>query len=456
MRYHSPPISSELEGVPNTTRPFFRKGGEDVNEDTFFPSYHAPFNTETESKTELASQINDDQNQEDHLSPMREEVFRLFKILNEKGTYKAMNTAEGSEDKDWLTITGQTQKTWNTRKKDEEPWRLWREYKDNKKAYESYLKTVEMYNKGIIKKKPKEMKEPKEVLRQEGLELNNETTCILTASNILSKAAQKLNLKHDTLQLMSPKKIAESPAWTWAEPGMTKRPQPGDIFVFVALGEKITSAQTAMSRAQSITPKDIERLEKARNDAQKIFNAGMAKNDAQLDILRRAEDKLITDAEKPSKLSVIQAKEMVKAYKGALKIWAKNLKEANDRYEKAVNGIKMAEQQLKEARESGFHKDYFFFSHVGMFQSITKPLGVNPDPEKELWKTFDGGRTFFAKADNSGDKLVEKQGAKDTDRVYDPATNETWMNTAKPGDVATQDGLRRWLLGWYNLDKLVH
>lgn len=456
MRYYSPPISSELEGMPSTIRPFFGKGREEMYQDGFFPSYHTVNNAETELKTELASQLNEDQNQEDHLSPMREEVFRLFKILNEKGTYKAMNTAEGSEDKDWFTITGQTQKGWNDQKKAEEPWRLWREYKENKKAYESYLKMVGLFDKGILKKKPKEMKEPKEVKRPDGKEINNETTCILTATHILSNASQKLKLKHDPLQLMSPKKIAESPAWTWAEPGMSKRPKPGDIFVLVALGEKITSAQTAMSRAQAVTPKDIERLENAKNNAQKIFDEGTAKNNAQLDILKKSENPLLEDTDKPSNLKVLQAREMVKAYKGALKMWARNLKEANDRYQKAVDGIKMAEQQLKEARESGFHKDYFFFSHVGMFQSIDKPLGVDPDRGKELWKTFDGGRTFFAKADNSNGKLVEKQGAKDTNRVYDPSTNETWMNTAKSGDVATQDGLRRWLLGWYDLDKLVH
>jgi hypothetical protein len=426
-------------------KPFFQPNADKKDSDT------SGSLSDAHDKEESAVSTRVEAPKEDELSPIRKEIFKLFEVLNEKGTHAASDAAKGSEDKEWKDITGQSQADWNTQKKVEAPWEAWRTYKDQKKVYEAYLKAMEYYKSGAIKKEPKKVEEPKVVERPKGDEIHKETTCILTASSILKNAAKKLNMKYDSLQLMNPKALAISPAWTWASPGMTARPKPGDIFIFVALGDKISSAQLAKSRAEAVSPKDVERLLKAKEAAQKVLDDGLAKNQEQLNIIEASKLTMLAEVLKPDKLSVLRANLLVKAWKGAIKIWEKNLREANERYDKAINGVRMAEQRLEEARAADSHKDYYFFSHVGIFESMT----MAPDGKKELWKTFDGGRTFVADDPANKGKQVTKQGAKHTDRVYDPSINETWMN-AGSADRPTQDGLRRWVLGWYDTDKLVH
>lgn len=411
--------------------------------------FFQPANSQQESEnTEMVQTATEnkapDNEHEETLSNARLEVFKMFEILNNKGV-KATGGKEGEEDPEFKAITEYTQLMWNKRKAEEKPWDDWRTYKALKMSYEAYLKSVEMFENKKLKKKPKEVKEPKFVPMPAGEVLTPQTTCILVATKVLYKAAQILKVKYENPSLMNPKDMDKSEAWHWAKPNMgkTERPKKGDIFILVKLKEKTTKAKTALMQARSIGPRDIEKLVKARDEAKKLLDEKQAANDVQLKILAALKDPLIAESEKPNKLQAAQAAQLVNLWSAPLKTWTKNLAESNKKLEAALNAVQIAEAKLMEARNPDQYSGQINFSHVGFFY---EQLDYSDDKTKERWKTFDGGQHV----DNE-----KKQGAKYVERIYDPVTNEIWGKPLKNGQVYPQDGETRWLLGWYDLDKLM-
>jgi hypothetical protein len=379
----------------------------------------------------------------DELTEIRQEVFKLFQIINKKGVTADPN-AKGSEDADWKTITGYTQDDWNKRKALEAPWDKWRNYKAEVLNYKAYLKAMEYFDKGIIKKKPKEVKEPEVVERPKGDEITKLTTCILVQTKVLAKAATNLKLKYDTASLMDPKQMDQSLAWTWAAPGMPQRPKAGDIFVLISLGEKLGKAKTALTQAQNQSPAMLKQLHTTRDNAQKELDSWLKKSADQAAVLDTLEkDKTMNPHTRRGQIA--QSKTLIEAWRGPISIWRKNLKEAQQRLDAALTAKERAEAMLAEARSGEQFRTQLFFSHVGFFVN-REPFAA--DPTKELWKTFDGGQTFT-------EGKATKQGAKFVERVYDPDTNEIWAKPHQAGQIESQDGQTRWFLGWYDLDKLV-
>jgi hypothetical protein len=368
-------------------------------------------------------------------------------LLNGKGVLAKPDSPLGSEDAVWKEITEHTQQSWNKRKNDEAPWDAWREYNNQLKSREIYLKAEEdakaRNKKNLIPFVPV----PKFVERPKGDPLTKVTTCILVQTKILSRAAQNLKLGYDTAHLMDPKMMESSPAWNWASPHMAERPAPGDIFVLIGLGEKLKKAKDSLSRAQNQSPKELQRLKDTHANAEQVLKTWKDKafEESEKAYYLDTVIQVIEKDQQKNKQLLKQSKELLKQQNGMVKMWKKNTEAARKALEDALNAKQRAQNMLEDARTGEQFRTQLFFSHVGFFVSKEPMPG---DPTKELWKTFDGGQTF-------SDGKATKQGAKYVDRVYDPTTNEIWAKPHQAGQIESQDGQTRWFLGWYNLDKLV-
>jgi hypothetical protein len=307
-------------------------------------------------------------------------------------------------------------------------------YPGLKKDYDSKLagwwssvlawEKMDAKTRGPRPEKPLEPKKPmKPILPKQPAKAPVFTTCIATQSKMLSNALAEIGHEmatidgkktHSAFATDAQERSMKLGAWTEARPGITERPNPGDILVFSMRGGEMDKAAESSAYAHgdmSLQAQSVKSIEKKL--------AGVRKQLEAIDDSKRAASEV-----KESGL-------------------VKELEAAKAKYETYVAGI---DEKLAKARSwVENNTDKLWFSHVSMFVSATQ-RPKDPDSTAkfplETWDTFDGGQRVQLKGGGS------MEGANDSKRTYDPNTNEI-------SGEKQQGGKARWLKGWTNVDKLV-
>ena len=421
--------SRENATLPQTSNPFFGPSA-NAKQNFFTP---APNNTlqreadKTDTKTDLA--------EPKEKSALRDELSKLFE------EFEGVTVG----DKKFDSIISQDD--WDDAKSDEEEKKT--QYAVVKAAYDKKKKDYDEQLKAF-----RAGKGPLPTAPVPPVPVAVYTTCIDTQRVLLRKAFAAAGLRMQKTgsygQNLKPLKDSkksikwafatlgqqqaqELGAWTTAYVGIKERPKRGDIIVLASRGKSVDDAENKVKYLKDfVASKEIKKSTDADAKAKEALAAATQANtdaDAALEALKAA------DASETS-ADMIKAKGKVKMAADALKKARQKAEEAAAALTKAETLVPEAEKKVDEARGKVDHTTFFQFSHVGFVESIIKK-----DDDSETWKTFDGGQTLHAGKE-------DKQGAKSNERTYRLSTNEI------EGE-ASQGGMKRWLQGWVDVDKLV-
>lgn len=245
------------------------------------------------------------------------------------------------------------------------------------------------------------------------------TTCIDTqravaaqafaAAGVAVKRAEGRNYDMFAFGTLTREEGMKIDAWVEASPGMSMRPRPGDMLMLEKAGGKVDDLGAALAFRSSQFQRKKRNIEKQIAQMKQAIEAGNQVKLATANIPR---------------LEAQLAKAVADMDAASQQLGAKVAAAEAEVAKRVAGGAKLA------------------FSHVGFFKSGTPDVGEDGVATgKERWQTFDGGQSGIAGA-------VDGQGAKSSNRVYDPATNMV------SGEVS-QGGAPRWLAGWIDADRMV-
>jgi hypothetical protein len=420
--------SREHATIPQATRPFFRDS-KNPQQDFFTPAPNNIVQREGDKKDAPA-----DLAEPKEKSALRDELSKLFE------EFEGVTVG----DKKFDSIISQDD--WEDAKSDEDEKKA--KYAELKKAYD---KKKKLYDDQL--KAYRAGKGPVPTAPVPPVPVAVYTTCIDTQRVLLRKAFAAAGLKMQKTggygQNLKPLKDSkksikwafatlgqqqaqELGAWTTAYIGIKERPKRGDIIVLASRGKSVDDAENKVKYLQDfVAQKDIKKATSSNEKAKEALAAATQANadaEAALEALKAANAS-------GTSADMIKAKSMVKMAADSLKKARQKAEEAATALTKAENLVPDAQKKVDEARGKVDHSTFFQFSHVGFVESITKK-----DDDSETWKTFDGGQTLHVGKE-------DKQGAKSNQRTYRLSTNEI------EGE-ASQGGMKRWLQGWVDIDKL--